>query len=95
MSVYVVISLETSLECNEDEYPSTQSSVKLHVATRNKQDARDAYEKLNEQCALDNLKNQSITKQLVLTTIPYLDFYNDMGMELLSTKHIHDTLTQM
>lgn len=55
MQMYIVVSLDYSMKCEEDEYPVSNSFVAVHIITESKEKAQEVCDKLNEEYSAFNL----------------------------------------
>lgn len=92
---YLVISLDFSLLCQEDEYPVSNSFVNIHTLTESLERAQKMCDDLQEDFDVHNERNRSShIKKAVLIQVPD-DFTSKPGMTAIWLRETHDTLQSM
>ena len=88
---YIVLSLDFSMHCRDDEYPISNSFVSIHTVTESEEKAQGIYDTIYKEFALHNETHPQHQKKVIITKVSD-EFTSIQGVTALWLRMMHDTL---
>jgi hypothetical protein len=89
--MFVVLSLNVSMTCGEDDFPLNSTDVRMHMVTESFEKAQEFCSQLDKEYCLYPNTN----KKFSVIEMPSTDFKDVHGTSCISMNVIYDTMTSM